>query len=169
MVWTVVSMDNLLIEVRYVEDDTRQSPGRLTGTLLTYGEQSRDRPELFRAGALAWDDGGIIINEQHNRAAPIVRTIPFLVENELRIDTPLPNTQRGRDAATNVKDGLLTGLSVEFAKNGLVASMVNGIREIRSARLVAAGLVDLASYKGSTVEIRQGNAATNLELVLPWL
>ena len=38
MVWEVLSMDNLLIEVRYVEDDTRQSPGRLTGTLLTYGE-----------------------------------------------------------------------------------------------------------------------------------
>ena len=62
-------MDNLLIEVRYVEDDTRQSPGRLQGVLLTYGEQSRDRPELFRAGALAWDDGGIAINEQHNTLA----------------------------------------------------------------------------------------------------
>ena len=26
--------DNLLVEVRYVEDDTRQTPGRLTGTLV---------------------------------------------------------------------------------------------------------------------------------------
>ena len=47
--------------------------------------------------------------------------------------------------------------------------MVDGIREIRSARLVGAGLVDLASYRGSTVEIRHASELSNLELALPWL
>ena len=68
-----------------------------------------------------------------------------------------------------MREGILTGLSVEFAQAGLVAQMVGGIREIRSARLVAAGLVDLASYAGSVVEIRHALELSNLELVLPWL
>ena len=162
-------MDNLLIEVRYVEDATRQSPGRLTGTLLTYDEQARDRQELFRAGALKWDDSGIAINQQHVRANIITRAIPYLDGNAVKIDAALPNTTIGRDTAVNVREGILTGLSVEFAQAGLVAQMVGGIREIRSARLVAAGLVDLASYAGSVVEIRHVLELSNLELVLPWL
>ena len=161
-------MDNLLVEVRYVEDDTRQSPGRLTGTLVTYGERARDRAERFASGALKWAELGIVINEQHNRAAPIVRAIPFLDGDELRIDTALPNTQRGRDAATNVKDGLLTGLSVEFERAGLVAQTVGGVREIRHATLAAAGLVDLGSYRGSTVEIRESGLHVNRK-VYQWL
>ena len=82
-------MDNLLVEVRYVEDDTRQSPGRLTGTLITYGEVARDRAERFMRGALAWAEAGIVINEQHNRAAPIVRAVPFLDGDALKIDAAL--------------------------------------------------------------------------------
>lgn len=152
-------MDNLEIEIRFADDPSRESPGRLTGTLMTYGEVAKDRAERFMRDSLLWDDTGIVINEQHNREAPIVRAIPFLEGNEVRIDTPLPNTQRGRDAATNVREGLLTGLSVEFSKQGVVASFVGGIREIRSARLVAAGLVDSGSYTGSTVSVRQYDGA----------
>ena len=154
-------MDNLLVEIRYLADDTRQSPGRLTGTLITYGEVARDRAERFMRGALAWAEAGIVINEQHNRSAPIVRAVPFLDGDALKIDAALPNTQRGRDAAVNVKDGLLTGLSVEFEKRGLVAAMVGGVREIRSATLAAAGLVDMASYAGSAVEIRESGLHVN--------
>ena len=90
-----------------------------------------------------------------------MRAVPFVSGDELKIDVALPNTQRGRDAATNVKDGLLTGLSVEFEKRGLVAAMVGGVREIRSATLAAAGLVDMASYAGSAVEIRESGLHVN--------
>ena len=34
------------VEVR--NDATRESPGRLTGTLLTYGERAADRPRYSR-------------------------------------------------------------------------------------------------------------------------
>ena len=47
-------MDDLLVEVRFVADDSRQSPGRLTGTLVKYGEQARHLAERFADGALAW-------------------------------------------------------------------------------------------------------------------
>ena len=155
-------MDNLLVEIRYVEDESRQSPGRLTGTLLTYGERARDRPERILDNALRWDETGIVIYEQHERTAPIVRALPFLENRELRIDVALPNSTRGRDAAENVRTGLLTGLSVEMLKRSIVASYVGGVREIRSAMLAGAGLVDLAAYKNSTVEIRHSEGGVAL-------
>ena len=161
------TLENLLIECRYVADETREFPGRIVGTLLTYGETSRDRPERFLRDSLLWDDGGIILNEQHNRQASIMRIHPFLDGDLLRVDEPLPNTTRGRDAAENVRNGLYTGLSVEFAKRGVVASYRDGVREIRSAKLVGCGLVDLASYSGSTVEVREsGDGNHALEVLL---
>ena len=140
------------IELR--ADDSRQSPGRIVGTLITYGQRASDRPEVFADGALRWDDGGVILNEQHNRQAPIMRFLPVVDGAELRIDAPLPDTQRGRDAATMVRNGTFTGLSVEF--RALEEGKRDGVREVREARLLGAALVDDASYKGS-LEVRQRN------------
>ena len=63
---------------------------------------------------------------------------------------PLPDRRAGRDAATEVRSGLLRGLSVEFRP--LADAHVGGLREIRRGVLVRAGLVDDPSYRGSTVE-----------------
>ena len=163
------TLENLLIEVRFTADETRESPGRLVGTLLTYGELSRDRPERFMRDSLAWETEGVIVNEQHNRQAAIMRVHPIIDGDTLRIDEPLPNTTRGRDTAENVKNGLYTGLSVEFAKRGVVASYNNGVREIRQAKLVGVGLVDMASYSGSTVEVRERGNGHALEVLLKCL
>ena len=91
-------MDALVFEIRQAEDPSRESPGRLTGTILVYEERARDRPEVFARGALTWPKEGILINEQHNRQAPILRAIPYLDGDEVKIDAPVPNTTRGRDA-----------------------------------------------------------------------
>ena len=154
------------VELR--EDDTRQSPGRLTGVLLTYGERASDRPELFERDAFDLDaikaSGGIVINRQHTRGAPITRVIPELRGDELVIDQPLPDTQAGRDAAVEIRSGLMRGLSVEF--KAIRARMVSGVRRISEAALVAGGLVDDPSYAGSTVEVRdKGRPETWLR---PW-
>ena len=160
-------MDALNIEVRFEQDETRQSPGRLTGTLLTYETRAGDRPEVFESGALQWPDGGIVINEQHNRQAPIVRAIPFVDGNEVKVDAPLPNTQRGRDAAENVREGVLTGLSIEFRA---VKQVWRGnLRVIQQAVLGAAGLVDKASYTDSAVEVREKSTNTKPKAALLWL
>lgn len=167
MVWAVV-MDELLCEIRWAEDVTNQSPGMLTGTLLTYGERARDRAERWAEGSAIWPADGFVVNEQHNRQAPIVRVIPYVEDGKVKVSTPLPNTQRGRDAATNIREGVLTGLSVEF--RGPQARMVGGVREIRQAHLEAAGLVDLASYTGSTVEVRESTGGVTLpRLATLWL
>ena len=106
------------VELREVDasDDTLASPGRLTGTLLTYGERANDRPELFERGAFDLDairaSGGIVLNRQHTRGAPIVRVVPELQGDKLVIDTALPDTQAGRDAAVEIRSGLMRGLSI---------------------------------------------------------
>ena len=154
------------VELR--EDATLASPGRLTGVLLTYGERASDRPELFERGAIDLDaitaDGGIVINRQHTRGAPIMRVTPRLDGDALVIDQALPDTQAGRDAAVEIRSGLMRGLSVEF--KALRARMVNGVRRIASATLTAGGLVDDPSYSGSTVEVRdKGRPETYMR---PW-
>ena len=77
-----------------------------------------DRAELFERGSIDLDaitaSGGIVINRQHTRGAPITRVVPELRGDELVIDTLLPDTQAGRDAAVEIRSGLMCGLSVEF-------------------------------------------------------
>ena len=140
------------IEIRLADDPAGTGPGVLSGTLLTYGERATDRQEVFTDGALHWPDGGIILREQHNRQAPIVRFTPTVEGREVRMAVALPDTQRGRDAAVMVRNGTFRGLSVEFVseQEGHVA----GVREIRKATLAGAGLVDDPSFSGSVVNIR---------------
>ena len=138
------------IELR--ADDSRQSPGRIVGTLITYGQRASDRAEVFADGALRWDEDGVILNEQHNRQAPIMRFTPAVEGREVRIDAPLPDTQRGRDAATMIRNGTMRGLSVEFRAED--EGQRAGLREVRRAVLLGAALVDDASYKGR-LEVRE--------------
>ena len=160
-------METLDCEIRYEADPTRQSPGRLTGVLLRYEERARDRPELFTRGALHWPPEGIVVNEMHKRQSPIVRVVPFLDGDEVRIDAPLPNSTAGRDAAENVRLGVLTGLSVEFASEQ--EGRRGNLREIRRARLGGAGLVDSGSYRGSMVEIRAADSSPKPKAATLWL
>ena len=147
------------IELR--ADDTRQSPGRIVGTLIIYGQRASDRAELFSLGALTWPDGGIILNEQHNRQAPIMRFTPEVVGADVRIDAPLPDTSRGRDAATMVRNGTMTGLSIEFRAQD--EGQRGGAREVRRALLLGAALVDSGSYAGR-LEVRAGRRRRRLWL-----
>ena len=160
--------DQLLCEIRF-QDDGRDSPGRLTGTLITMEQPARDRPEVFTRGALTWPNGGIVINEMHNRQAPIVRAVPFLDGDALKIDVALPDTTRGRDIATAMRQEhpLYTGLSVEF--KALAEGRRGNLREIRRAYCPSAGLVDRGAYAGSTVEIRSESGLILPSAVTMWL
>ena len=92
-------MEQLTCEIRYSEDASRQTPGRVTGTLIVFEKRAGDRPELFERDSIHWPERGIVINEMHQRNTPVLRVIPFLDGDELRIDAPLPDTQRGRDCS----------------------------------------------------------------------
>ena len=161
-------MESLACEVRYEVDESRLSAGRLRGVIIRYEKQAGDRKEIVARGAFYWRDGGIVINDQHRRESAILRTVPFLDGDDVKIDAPLPDTQAGRDAATNVRDGVLTGLSVEMVTEA--EGRRQGLREIRRARLVRAGLVDDPSYKDSKVEIRAHGSYWQLDReMLRWL
>ena len=139
-------------EIRIEQDANRGGPGILKGVVMPYGERAADRAEVFKPGALYWPADGVMLREQHNRQAPIVRFKPVAAASEVRVEIPLPDTSRARDAALMVKNGTFRGLSVEFIAEQ--ESQVAGVREIRKARLLGAGLVDSPSYSGATVEAR---------------
>ena len=155
-------MDRLLCEIRYESDDSRLSPGRLVGTLLTYEERARDRAELFTRGAMRWPEIGVVINLMHDRQQPLLRVFPKLDGDALTVDAALPDTQRGRDVAADMRqeNPLYTGLSVEFRAEQ--EGRRGGLREIRRAYMPSAGLVDRGAYAGSTVEVRSESG-----LILP--
>ena len=146
-------MEHLDLEIRFEEDDTRTTPGRLKGVLLRYGQRATDRPEMFERGALYWPAQGILINSQHNRQNPILRAIPVLDGDTVRIDSPLPNTTAGRDAGINIRERVLTGLSVEFKSEREVYR--GGLRVLQRAYCPRAGLVDSPAYGDSLVEVRE--------------
>ena len=137
--------------LEYRADETRETPGRLTGVLLVYERRARTRPEMFARDALSWPAGGIILNRQHNRSQPIARFTPEVRGDQLVVDIPLPDTMAGRDAATEVRNRTLTGLSVEFGC--FRESRRGGLRVIERGELRGAGLVDSADY-GNDVEVR---------------
>ena len=88
-------MEHLLIPLECRADDSNTSPGLLSGVLMTYGTRANDRPEMFEQDALHWPAEGILVREQHNRQAPIVRAIPYLEGREVRINAPLLNDTQG--------------------------------------------------------------------------
>ena len=144
-------MDEIRMSVEIREDEGRLGPGRIFGVVMPYGSRASDRPELFEQGALEWPEDGVILNRQHARKNPIMKIIPILEGNEVRIDQRLPDTQAGRDAAAEIRQGLFKGLSVEF--KALRESVSGGIRRISSAMLRGVALVDDPSYK-TAVEVR---------------
>ena len=152
-------MDRIDCEVRFAEDTTRETPGRLTGVLVRYGEKAHDRPERIMPGALPWPPEGININTMHVREMPFVRVTPYEEGGAIKLDAPLPNTQAARDAAENLRQGVYTGLSVEMRKSTIQAKYVNGERQIHHAELIGGALVDLSSYLGSTAELRNAQDA----------
>ena len=143
--------ENLLLyaSVELHADETRETPGRVTGVLVTYGERAQDRPDVYDQDSLTWPDGGIILNEMHERSQLIKRFEPYLDGAALRIDMALPPTQRGRDAATMLRDKTYTGLSIEVSRESIVGVYRAGVRHISRGRLVAAALVDKAAFVGS--------------------
>ena len=139
--------------IEFREDASRRSPGRIFGRLLRYGEQAKDRAELFEADALRWNSiDGILLNRQHDPDRPIMRVQPEKRGDEIVIDAPLPNTRMGREIAVEVRGGVLTGLSVEF--KAVQQEVRAGVRHIKEALLVGAGLVTSPSYN-APVEVRK--------------
>lgn len=158
-------MRELRCAVQYRQDDTRESPGLLVATLLNYGERAGDREEVFLDGALSWPENGIVITIQHDRRSPVMRALPVLEGRAVKISQRFPNTQIGRDSAENVRNGLFTGMSIEFRAQE--ETYVGTERRISKARLFGASIVDEASYQGSTIDVRERRKSAGMAW-RPW-
>ena len=148
-----MKVESRAVEIRIEADAERRGPGILEGILMPYGPPgAQDRREMFEPGSLHWPADGVLLREMHRREAPIARFTPETTDTEVRAKILLPDTQRGRDAAANVRAGVLRGLSVEFRSEK--ETVRDGVRVIQRASLVGAGLVDSGAYAGATVEAR---------------
>ena len=153
-------METLYLPMEYRADTSNESPGLLSGVVMTYGTRARDRAEMFEQDAFHWRDDGILIRELHPQRGgpqvpPIMRAMPYLEGRELRINAPLPNTTKGRDVAESMKGPLplYQGLSVEFEPER--ETRQGGLRMIKRAFLGGAALVLRGAYPESTVEVRE--------------
>ena len=145
--------DEIRCKVSCEEDRTRSGPGRIVGRILTYGERATDRPELFERGALSmacrWrrdsESPARKGRAHHARSADAGRRRVAHRPNRC------PDTIAGRDAATEIRAGLMRGLSVSFQAARQV--FASGVRRIQSATMTGIGLVDDPSYD-APVEVR---------------
>ena len=154
-------MDEIRCSIEVRTDENRLGPGRLFGTIMRYGERASDRAEMFLPGSLKWDADGIVVNRMHTRKSPVMRVMPIVEGNEVRIDAPLPDTSAGRDAAAEIRSGLFKGMSIEF--RATAQTIVGGVRRITEAVLSGAAIVDTPSYAAASVEVRSkggGNLPT---------
>lgn len=134
------------------EDETRQSPGRLSGVILEVGRVASDRREVFTPGSVRWPANGVRLLAEH-RGRMVTRFEPVVDGSEIRIDHPLPDTALGREVAAEVRAGRKAGLSVEFYATE--ERSVQGVREVRGALVDAAAVVESPAYDQARVEVRQ--------------
>ena len=160
-------MDEIRMKIEVREDEARLGPGRLVGTIMRYGERASDRAEMFLPGSLKWDADGIVVNRMHTRKSPVMRVMPIVEGNEVRIDAALPDTTAGRDASAEIRSGLFKGMSIEF--RATAQSIVGGVRRITEAVLSGAAIVDSPSYAGASVEVRSKGGGNRPDARTMWL
>ena len=118
--------------------------------------------------SLVWPDTGIVINEGHDRAQAIIRALPFVKDDEVRFDFQMPDTMRGRDACTSIRNKTLDRAQCASFKS-LQEGRRDGLRIITQARLLRPLWLTLPPTAASTVEVReQGVTEDDLE-ILRWL
>ena len=148
-------------ELRFDDGGRGGGPGTLSGTILSYGDEAvitrEGRRERFAARSV-YLSPSISLNVQHDRSRVLVDRLgeSFQVNDgpeALRVRVELPDTELGRSAAQDVRDGKLGGWSSEF--RALEENDVGGVRVVTSAVLEGIGLVGSPAYKNSSVEIRK--------------
>ncbi len=132
------------------ESEDRSGPGTISGLLLPYETEARDRRERFQKNAARWE-GSIPLNRMHNRKEIVARAELSQTDEGVRLTAKLPDTQRARDLAVEVRAKIHRGLSVEF--KSIKEKSEKGIRIIVDAVIGGAAVVSDGAYP-TTVEAR---------------
>ena len=141
---------------------SRQSPGILTGRLLTVMARRITHggvPEQFETRALIWNaEHGVALFDTHAGSdgsaprRPVGIVFPTGTDTEVRVASPLPDTPAGRRVASDIRAGKLKGLSVEFSSTS--ETRADGLRRIARANLTGLATVETPAYPSAEVEIR---------------
>ena len=152
-------------EFRYSDFEFRQSDdglGVVTGTVIGYGDIAKLPwgTEEFKAGA--WGDFRspmVKANRMHQRTQMLARLGGRLeIEDDderMAFSLTLPDTATGRDTAIEIKEGLLTGASLEFRAIQDSVNEDTGHRIISRAQLFGFGIVDEPAYPGSVATMKR--------------
>ena len=143
--------DTFTIPIECRADESREGPVRIVGTILEVGRIAADRREVFTPNAAIFPATGVKLLRGH-RGEAVLTFDPIIEGSEIRIDARLPDTQLGRQVATEVRSGERSALSVEFVS--LEEARVQGVRELRSALIQGAALVPAGSYNQARAEVR---------------
>ena len=146
--------------------EIRASGNVLTGQALVYGEQARDRPEMFLPGSFKTGLDTASLNLQHDRSRIIAEQPGELTFTDTVHSLSLRAKLRPDSAeARLVERKALRGLSVEFV--ALDETQDKGLRVITKAHLAGCSLVDSGSYR-TDVEIRQKMDRAWLRASIPY-
>ena len=83
------------------ESEDRSGPGVVSGLLVPFEQEARDRRERFQKGSARWD-GSIPLNRMHDRKEVVCRAELESKDDGVHLKAKLPDTQRARDVATDV-------------------------------------------------------------------
>ena len=138
----------------------------IVGPAMRYGEQAADRRERFEAGAFVARADPLPLHLQHDPSVVVATTADRLTV----MDGPAMLEARAElleasAALELVKRRRLTGYSIEF--RALAEDQISGVRVIHKAHLEGIGLVDVPSYAGSRVELRQAFDSAWLTASIP--
>ena len=112
---------------------------------------------MFEPNAFEFPPSGVFLTLQHQRSAPLAKYPDggmALTESAdaLTLRARIGDTTLGKDTLTNIRNKVLTGLSIEFV--ALEERSENSTRIVSKALLRAISVVDVAAYPESTVQAR---------------
>ena len=165
-------------EFRYGDVEFRQGDdglGVVVGTVIRYGDVATLPwgTEEFKAGAFGdFRSLKVKANRMHQRTEMLARLGGRLSVDDddaaMSFRVSLPDTTAGRNTATELREGLLTGASLEFRAIEDTVNEDTGHRIVSKAQLFGFGIVDEPAYPGSVASMRAwGEYRTACGLIAP--
>ena len=147
------------MERRFSGAECRAEGRLLIGPALVYGDVSPSHKERFEAGAFSLDGTTRWLDLRHDKSRMLAWTNGGGLtlddtESALMVRAELPETPLHDSALQQVRDGELSGFSIEF--HAREERQEGGIRIVSTALLDGIGLVRNPSFQQSTAEVRRG-------------
>lgn len=140
--------ERLYVELRAAEGRT------IEGVAIRYGDTANigRLRERFEAGSIEVREPAIV-NLGHDRAQPLGIVAFRDTADALTFAATLPDGPRQDAALADVREGRLTGASIEF--RAVRERMVGTLRIIDRAHVVGVALTDRPAYPDTAVEARE--------------